>query len=328
MIVHMIGRSFQKCPSISLVQDSSNSFHQAAATIQLRRMTMSRRSVHSIVSIPVGLNRASIITRDVTTDLLGEGLDPFLVASLFDMRGPTFPPHPHAGFAVATYILPESESAFINQDSTGFSNRIAQGGLHATIAGRGVLHEETNETEGVPALGFQIWINLRAADKLVKPRPVTLEAADVPVVAQNGAVLRVLAGASNGAISPFSLPTPIRLVDVDLAPGARFEQALTATEQAFLWVVKGSAYVIGEDGRQKATGLEAVRLNFDGEKLVVEAGEDGARFMLFAGEPIREPVVLGGPFVGSTRDQIDQFWADFRAGRMGQLTPFGQKKAA
>jgi redox-sensitive bicupin YhaK (pirin superfamily) len=290
--------------------------------------TMTRRNVHSITSIPVGLDRPTLSTRDVTTDLLGEGLDPFLVASLFDMTGPTFPPHPHAGFTVATYLLPESESGFLNQDSTGLSNRIAPGGVHATVAGRGVLHEETNETNGRSALGFQIWLNMKAADKLVAPRPISLEPSDVPVISASGATVRVLSGTSNGATSPMQLPTPVRLVDVTLASGAHFEQELTSTEQAFLWMISGDATIDGPDSAALAKGLQAVRLDQGGDRVHVTAGKRGVRFVLFAGEPIREPVVMGGPFVGASRSQIDQFWADFRAGRMGTLKPFAERPHA
>jgi redox-sensitive bicupin YhaK (pirin superfamily) len=289
---------------------------------------MTRRNVHSIASIPVGLDRPTITTRDVTTDLIGDGMDPFLVASLFDMTGPAFPPHPHAGFTVATYLLPESDSAFVNQDSTGFSNRIAPGGVHATVAGSGVLHEETNETDGRSALGMQIWLNLKAADKLVAPRPISLEPADVPVVRSNGAVIRVLSGTSNGKTSPLHLPTAVRVVDIRLEAGARFEQELTGTEQAFLWMISGTATIDGDTTRSLAKGLEAVRLDQKGDAVVVTAGDTGARLMLFAGEPIREPVVMGGPFVGASQAQIDQFWADFRAGRMGTLTPFAKQRSA
>jgi quercetin 2,3-dioxygenase len=285
---------------------------------------MTNRTVHSIASIPVGLNRSTIVTRDVSSDLIGEGMDPFIMASLFDMRGPTFPPHPHAGFTVMTYILPESQTAFLNQDATGFSNRIAQGGMHATVAGSGTLHEETNEVDGQSALGFQIWLNMKASDRLVAPRPVTLEAEDVPTVENEGVSLRILAGESNGKVSPFKVPTPFRLIDVKVGPGAVFQQALSGTEQAFLWMVSGDVTVEGTS----AKGLEAVRLNATGDRLEVRAGPDGARFMLFAGEPLREPTVFGGPFVGSSQMQIDKFWADFRGGKMGHLTSFSERKAA
>jgi quercetin 2,3-dioxygenase len=285
---------------------------------------MTNRTVHSVATIPVGLNRSTIVTRDVSADLIGEGMDPFIMASFFTMTGPTFPPHPHAGFTVMTYILPESETGFVNQDSTGFSNRISQGGLHATVAGSGTLHEETNEVEGKRALGFQIWLNMTAANRLVPPRPETLEAADVPVVSKDGVELRILAGESNGKTSAFNVPTPFRLIDVKLAPNAIFTQSLTNTEHAFIWMVSGDVNVEGTT----AKSLEAVRLNTTGEILRVTAGANGARFMLFAGEPLREPTVFGGPFVGSSQAQIEKFWSDFRSGKMGRLTPFNNRNAA
>jgi redox-sensitive bicupin YhaK (pirin superfamily) len=304
-------------------------FHGDPLGCPSKEMNMTPRSLHSIRSVPVGLNRPTIVTRDVTSDLLGDGMNPFIVASLFDMTGPTFPPHPHAGFTVMTYILPESGTAFLNQDSTGFSNRIAQGGLHATIAGQGVLHEETNETAGISALGFQIWLNMTAEARATAPRPLTLDAGNVPVIRREGMTLRLLAGASNGAMSPLALPTPIRLMDVTLAPGARFTQDLKETEQVFLWFMSGSATVAAADGRAETVGpLMAARFNTDGDGIAVEAGPEGARFMVFAGEPIHEPLVLGGPFVGSSRAEIETYQANFRAGRMGMLVPFAQKIAA
>ena len=284
---------------------------------------MTRRTVHSIAAIPVAAERPTLKTRDVSSHLIGDGMDPFLVTTLFEMRGPTFPPHPHAGFAVATYILPESATGFLNQDSTGHFNHITPGSIHATIAGSGVVHEETNEVAGTLARGFQIWLNVPAAKKHTAPTAVTLEAADVPVVIRDGATIRVLAGGSNGAVAPIDLPTAARIVDVTLVPGGRFRQGLTRTEQAFLWVISGTLSIEGD----MAAGFEAVRIATDGDELFVEAGDQGARFVLFAGEPIGEPVVMSGPFVGSSRQDVDGFMAAYRAGRMGQLTPFKQQAA-
>jgi redox-sensitive bicupin YhaK (pirin superfamily) len=288
-----------------------------------RTIIMGHRSIAFTRPVPVGLNRATIVTRDVTSDLMGDAANPFIVVSLFDMTGPTFPPHPHAGFTVATYLLPEGGSAFLNQDSTGFSNRIAPGGLHATVAGTGVLHEETNETNGASALGFQIWINMTAADRRQSPRPETLEAADVPVLRGDGRTIRVLAGASNGLASSLSLPTDVRIVDVALAAGAAFRQELKPGEQAFLFMVEGAVTIDG----QGAGALHAVSLTAEGDALDVVAGADGARFVLFSGMPIREPLVQGGPFVGSSEEEIQAYFAAFRAGSMGALAPFAARKA-
>lgn len=286
---------------------------------------MNSHHAEVIKDIPLGLNRPTIKTHDVTGELIGAGIDPFLVASFFDMTGPTFPPHPHAGFTVATYLLPESESAFWNQDSTGFTNRIAPGGLHATVAGRGVLHEETNEQNGRSALGFQIWLDMKAADRLADPHPLSLEPGQVPELSENGATIRVLVGSSNGLTSPLRLPTPIRLVDVSLAASALFRQELDSAEQGFVWMVSGQLTFTSDAGQQTLSALQVAVLDRGPNDLNVVAGADGARFVVFVGTPLKAPVVMGGPFVGSTEAQIAQFWEDFHSGRMGHLTPFSRR---
>lgn len=85
------------------------------------------------------------VTRDARRGAAYPDLDPFLLVSLSAMRAAAFPAHPHAGFMVATYILPDSETDFVNQDSIGSRNRIRPGALYVTVAGRGVLHEELPE---------------------------------------------------------------------------------------------------------------------------------------------------------------------------------------
>jgi redox-sensitive bicupin YhaK (pirin superfamily) len=284
---------------------------------------MTPRTAARIIAVPVGLQSATITTRDVTRELLGDSIDPFLVASLFEMNGPTFPPHPHAGFAVMTYILPESRNAFLNQDSTGFSNRIAPGGLHMTIAGSGVLHEETVEQDGVIALGFQIWLDLPGDARDQPPRALPLEADEVPSVSVNGATIRVLLGESNGLLSPLVPPTPTRLVDVALTANSTFTQELTATATAFLWMVDGSV-IPASDAATPARRHDALVTAPGGTELQVRAGDAGARFLLFSGEPLAQPVLMGGPFVASDRAQQLRQQADFRSGKMGRLEAFGR----
>ena len=288
---------------------------------------MTHRSIQALAAIPVTLQRPTITTRDVSAHLLGDAMDPFLVTTLFEMTGPTFPPHPHAGFAVATYILPESATGFLNQDSTGHRNRITPGSLHATIAGSGVVHEEVTETPGTLARGFQIWLNVPGAAKHDQPVAVTLEAGDVPTVTRSNAVIRVLAGASNGVAAPIALPTPVRIVDVTLSPGGHFAQDLTAREHAFVWMIRGAATVPGATGTTLVQGYEAAAFARDGDALALTAGIEGARFLLFAGEPIGEPVVMRGPFVGRSTAEVDAFAARYRAGEMGHLAPFAAPAA-
>lgn len=276
------------------------------------------RTVHAVDSLPEHRHGSSLVTRDAQLGVNGPDLDPFLLVSLYAMRGATFPPHPHAGFMVATYILPESDIGFVNQDSIGSHNRIAPGALHVTVAGRGVLHEEQPEVEGRLAQGYQIWIDLPEAQRECAPEALHLAADQVPAVALPGADVCVVLGQVAGVASPLALPTAVSLLDVTMAPNARCEVPLPAADHAFAFLLGGSLYA----GRRRAEAGQLLRTRADGPLLAVGAGESGARFTVFAGTPLPQPRVMQGPFVASHPQQLRRFAADHAAGRFGSLQPF------
>lgn len=282
------------------------------------------REPEQIIAVPQGLSSPLIRTHDITRELVGEHIDPFLITSLFEMKGPVFPPHPHAGFAVMTYILPESETGFVNQDSTGFSNEIAPGDLHVTFAGSGLLHEETNKVEGRSAVGFQIWIDVPNANRRDAPTATHLKRENVQTQQNSNGIIRVLAGLSNGLNAKIDIPTQFRLIDVTLNPGGSFEQDLNATETAYLYVISGAVTV----GDVTANAGEALLTQRGGTLLPAGAGADGARFVLFAGEPLKQNPVFGGPFVASDHDELSGFKRAFASGEMGHLTAFSDKNVA
>jgi hypothetical protein len=275
------------------------------------------RSVLSVETLPEQRHGGRLTTRDAGHGL---DLDPFLMVSLYAMRGATFPPHPHAGFVVATYILPESEIGFVNQDSLGTRNRIAPGALHATVAGRGVLHEEQPEVEGRLAQGFQIWIDLPQAERERAPEALHLEAERVPWVALSGADVRVVLGSLAGVTSPLSLPTAVSLFDVTMSPRARCELPLRSTDHAFAFVLAGAV----DAGGRRATEGQLLRTRAGGDRLDLTAGGDGARLTVFGGTPLSQPRVAQGPFVAGSREQLARFAAAYAAGRFGTLEPFGR----
>lgn len=282
---------------------------------------MTHRTIRAIVEAPVSRHGPGLTTQDITPDILGPDMDPFIVVSLYDMAGPTFPPHPHAGFSVATYILPESPVGFVNQDSIGHHNLIPPGALHVTIAGAGVLHEEQPERGGAIARGFQIWIDHANGARDMAPSAVTLPANDVPIVETRGGVIRAVLGASNGIVSPLTLKTDVRLIDVALDAGAAFTQSLAPDENAFIVMIDGEARV---NGRVARAG-QVVRTGADGPDLAIEAAAHGARFTLFAGRPLRQPRVQRGPMVAGDTAELQRFMNAYAAGRFGKLTPFARQ---
>ncbi|MBI1251118.1 MAG: pirin family protein [Alphaproteobacteria bacterium] len=279
---------------------------------------MTQRTLSLTLQPPARRHGGGLVTSDLGGGEIAARLDPFIMVSLYEMAAPTFPPHPHAGFSVATYILPESPIGFFNQDTLGNKNRIAPGALHVTVAGSGVQHEEQPERLGSIARGYQIWIDHDAAEREVAPHALHLSARDVPRVQRDGATVRIVLGESNGVASPLTPPTPVRLIDVDLEKGARFEQHLRSAEAAFVFVLSGAIEVAGVTIPAGAVALTAR----DGDELVVTAPTQAARFTVFAGAPLKSPRVQGGPFVAASQAQLQRFASRFKSGGFGALTPF------
>ena len=281
------------------------------------------RSVVAVDTLAERRLGPNLATRDTQLGAHSPDLDPFLMVSLYAMRGATFPPHPHAGFMVATYILPESEIGFVNQDSIGSRNRIAPGALHVTVAGRGVLHEEQPEEEGRLAQGFQIWIDLPEAQRERAPEALHLAAGQVPQVALPGAEVRVVLGQVAGVASPLRLPTVVSLLDVTMSPHARCALPLPAADHAFAFMLGGALHA----GWHHAEAGQLLRTRADGGVLALAAGAAGARFTVFAGTPLLQPRLMQGPFVASHPQQLMRFAADHAAGRFGSLQAFGRRDA-
>ena len=246
-------------------------------------------------------------------------MDPYLMIDAYTLSVPYFAPHPHAGFAPVTYMLPESEIGFINRDSLGTRNRVGPGAMHWTTAGRGIVHEEVPEIRGRPARGLQIFINLPTRLKFIEPGFIHLDGPDVPRIERNGALVRVALGASNGVASPADTPYPVRLIDVTLQPGGAFEQELTPTENAFLYAFEGDMRLRSPEGLNRIDAFDVVGTKKNGDRLRIEGGDREARFVLAGGEPIGEPVVTYGPFVMSNRLDVQRVMDDYRLGRMGKV---------
>lgn len=279
---------------------------------------MLERSIRAAVHLPRQQRAPGFEVALLHPESVGGGFDPFLQIDAFALAAPVFKPHPHAGFSAVTYILPDSPIGFINRDSLGGRQRIGPGALHWTAAGRGLLHEEVPEQLGVAALGLQMFIDLPLSHKEAEPFWLHLKADEIPRVQIDGADIRAVVGASNGAASPLQSPTPgVRLIDVDVAPGGRFAQTLEADESASLYILSGSATAGPEGAELRAFDLAATQEN--GDALVLRAGDRGVRFVLFGGAPLRQPIVSQGPFVMATHEQMRRAVESYTTGRMGRL---------
>jgi len=249
------------------------------------------------------------LTRVIGTGQLSY-LDPFLMLDEFrsDQAGDYlagFPDHPHRGFETVTYML---AGRMRHHDNQGNSGLLQPGSVQWMTAGRGIVHSEMPEQEDGLMWGFQLWVNLPARDKMMPPRYQDIPPQDVPEVAVDGGVVRVIAGEFGGVTGPVAgIVTAPLYLDARLSGQGALEAAVPAGHHAFVYVYDGALSVAGRVLERGQLGV----LN-DGDVVALE-GRGNA--IVVAARPLQEPVARYGPFVMNTQAEIYQAFADFREGR-------------
>lgn len=258
------------------------------------------------------------LTRVIGTRAL-RSIDPFLMLDEFGSDEPSdylagFPEHPHRGFETVTYVL---AGRFRHRDNQGHEGLLEAGGAQWMTAGRGIVHSEMPEqTEGL-VRGFQLWLNLPAAEKMCEPAYRDVPASEVPVASLGpGASGRVLAGTVGGVTGPIARRATAPLfVDVSLEAGATGSLEVPAELEGFAYVFDGASVTIGEGAGERAVERGTLALLGAGDSLRLRADRGPARALVVAGRPLREPVVQYGPFVMNSVEEIEQAIRDFQSGR-------------
>ena len=258
------------------------------------------------------------LTRVLTQDLQRR-LDPFLMLDAFGSDKPDdyiagFPDHPHRGFETVTYMI---AGRMLHRDSAGHEGLLENGGVQWMTAGRGVIHSEIPQQEHGVMEGFQLWLNLPGRDKMNAPWYRDFKADELPrFVTPEGASVTVIAGASHGVTGAVTRDATAPLyLDIHLPAGVRFEQALPAGHNAFVYVYRGAVRVGDTAVPVQRMALLANDAQADG--VVIEASAD-AKLLLIAGQPLKEPIAQYGPFVMNTQQEIYQALSDFRDGHLGE----------
>jgi quercetin 2,3-dioxygenase len=223
--------------------------------------------------------------------------------------------HPHAGFETVTLIL---DGAIYDRDEGG---TIDHGEVQWMTAGRGIIHGENVATKGKVRL-LQLWLTLPREDRWTTPAFQDIHASAVPVRREPGAEIRVYSGTSGSLRSATRNHVPVTLVEMVLKPGAVVEQEIPTSYNGFAFVVGGSVR-IGEDGVPVKTNQVGWldRPSGDGLSVARVAAEDeGARVVLYAGQPQGDPIVSHGPFIGDSRDDIVRLYTEYRAGQFERMS--------
>ncbi|WP_205202948.1 pirin family protein [Azonexus hydrophilus] len=276
------------------------------------------RRIEALVAGYATSDGAGVRLTRLLTQKLQRRLDPFLMLDAFGSDDAEdyiagFPDHPHRGFETITYML---DGRMRHRDSAGHEGVLGPGGVQWMTAGRGVIHSEIPEQTAGRMEGFQLWLNLPAADKMCVPWYRDFAAAELPAYrTAAGAAVTVIAGTSRDVQGAVSRPqTQPLYLDIALPAGVAFEERLAAELNAFIVVYRGAVTVADEMVTALQLGVLDTDPAADGVRLL--ARED-SRLLLVAGKPLQEPIVQHGPFVMNDEQEIYQAISDYRQGRLG-----------
>jgi len=284
---------------------------------------MSIRAVKKVVPSKPTLEGAGVKLRRAfgfgdTTDY-----DPFLLFDDFRNDRPEdylagFPWHPHRGIETITYVLAGTVD---HGDSLGNRGSLGAGDIQWMTAGSGILHQEMPKGDQAGRMhGFQLWSNLPASLKMTAPRYQDVLGKDVPeVVDDDGTSVRIVCGSFWGKSGPVEgVAADPRYLDIFVPPGVRKVLPVETSNHAFAYVFQGSGTfrdasspravqtdIVGTGvERPDFIGNRSMVLFDQGDEVVVQAGDEGIRFLLVSGRPIEEPVAWYGPIVMNTQHEL------------------------
>ena len=284
---------------------------------------MSIRAVKKVVASKPTLEGAGVKLRRAFGFGDTSDYDPFLLFDDFRNDRPDdylagFPWHPHRGIETITYVLAGTVE---HGDSLGNRGSLGAGDIQWMTAGSGILHQEMPKGDPAGRMhGFQLWANLPASLKMTAPRYQDVQGRDVPeVVDDDGTTVRIVCGSFWGKTGPVDgVAADPRYLDIFVPPGVRKVLPVETSRHAFAYVFQGSGTfrdasspravqtdIVGTGvERPDFVGNRSMVLFDQGDEVVVQAGDEGIRFLLVSGKPIEEPVAWYGPIVMNTQHEL------------------------
>ncbi|MFJ7755435.1 pirin family protein [Peribacillus muralis] len=238
--------------------------------------------------------------------------DPFLLMAHDHMRSGVFGIHPHRGIETVTFLI---DGHLNHYDSKHGEGVLYPGDAQWMTAGQGVEHNE-DAAEGETVSLLQLWVNLPAKSKMMPSRYQDLRKKDMLTFEGEGAHIRLFSGSYGNKAAETKNVAPITMLEINMEEGAVVSPKLPGSYNGFLYILEGE----GEFGANQIAGRQGQVLWMAGaqdaemSEMKIEA-HSRMRVMLYAGEPIGEPVVARGPFVMNTEAEIIQAFDDYRNGK-------------
>jgi len=283
---------------------------------------MNKRKAIQIVRGQHAVDGAGVRLRRVLGAETIPDFDPFLMLDGFDSSDPKdyikgFPWHPHRGIETITYLV---KGKIEHGDSLGNKGTIYNQECQWMTAGSGIIHQEMPKASE-RMLGCQLWVNLPAKDKMTEPAYGDITQDKIVVTAEENAIVRILAGTYKGKQGVFEGKyVKVTYLDIDLAPNSTWPYTETPNnETLFTYLLDGTLAVDEQllDFEEKSCAVLFRSANPDAktnDAVVVRSGNQGARFVLLAAKPLREPVAWGGPIVMNSREELQQAFDELDRG--------------
>ena len=228
-----------------------------------------------------------------------------------------------------TYVLAGDVT---HTDSLGNEGTLGAGDVQWMTAGSGIMHQEMPHGDSQGRMhGFQLWANLPSQLKMTTPRYQDVKSKDIAEETDDdGTKVRVIIGDFWGKRGPVEgiAANPCYL-DVSVPPGKKKRLKIDTRANAFAYVFEGEGTFrdasepggvlterhVDDDNPVRTTAGNRSLVQFGGgDEVVVQAGEQGVRFLLVSGRPIEEPVAWYGPIVMNTRAELQTAVTELRAG--------------
>lgn len=283
---------------------------------------MGKRTATQVIRGKQAVDGAGVHLRRVlglrnTTDF-----DPFLMLDGFDSTNPEdyikgFPWHPHRGIETITYLI---NGNIEHGDSLGNKGTIHDLECQWMTAGSGIIHQEMPQASE-RMLGCQLWVNLPAKDKMTHPAYGDITKDKVTLVTEENATVRILAGTYKGKKGVFEGKyVKVKYLDISLAPNSTWQYSETPNDETlFVYLLDGTLAVDDtlSDFEDKACAVLFTSSNVNeaaNDAVIVKSGGQGARFLLLAAKPLKEPIAWGGPIVMNTKQELEQAFEELDNG--------------
>lgn len=277
------------------------------------------KKIHTAVLRPI----ADLITYSPLPSAELRHIDPFLFLNHHGLQvypkgnnGLPFGPHPHRGMETVTFIL---EGDIMHKDSGGHESVIEAGGIQWMTAGRGLIHAEVSSSKFKENGGeleiLQLWLNLPAKHKMVKPNYIGLQQNEITnfTLDSNNINVQLISGEWNGHKGSFESLSPIFLSSIAMKKGSGFTKTVPLGENVFFYIVRGALEVNGKHIAKR----HLVEFSDEGGDILVSSSENS--YIIFGhAKPFKEPIVAQGPFVMNSQKEIMEAYQDYQEGKFGQ----------